>query len=78
MLEEIKNWQHIVYLQEEKIEFIKNEINEIHSFINNLSGLKEKVEYMKNIEGKRLKEIAIELGYSYQYIRKISAKKCNI
>ena len=57
-------------------ELIKSK-NELKEKLKNLSGLKYKVEYMRVIEGKSLKEIASELGYSYSYIRniKMNSKK---
>jgi hypothetical protein len=39
-----------------------------------LTGLEYKVRYMKDIGGKTLKEIAKELGYSYDWIREVNSK----
>ena len=37
-------------------------------------GLENKIAYMREIEGKSLLEISMELGYSYSWIRKLGAK----
>ncbi len=39
-----------------------------------LEGLEYKIAYKRFIEGKTLNEIAGELGYSYQYMKEVSAK----
>ena len=42
--------------------------------IKKLEGIDYKVVYLRDIEGKSLVEIADELGYSYDYIKEISAR----
>ncbi len=42
--------------------------------LNQLEGLEYKIAYKRFIEGKTLNEIAGELGYSYQYMKEVSAK----
>lgn len=45
--------------------------DEMKEMLDKLEGLEYKVAYKKHVEGKRLHEIADELGYSYPYIRKV-------
>lgn len=45
----------------------------IEETLNEFEGLEYKVAYMKS-QGKSLKVIAIELGYSYDYMKKVSAR----
>lgn len=40
--------------------------------LNNMEGIAYKVFYGRYVEGKLLTEIADDLGYSYQYIKKVS------
>ena len=37
-------------------------------------GLENKIAYMREVEGKSLLEISLELGYSYSWIRKLGAR----
>jgi len=37
-------------------------------------GLESKIAYMREVEGKSLLEISLELGYSYSWIRKLGAR----
>ncbi|MSU03217.1 sigma factor-like helix-turn-helix DNA-binding protein [Tissierella pigra] len=55
----------------DEMEELKKEMEER---IGRLDGLDKKVVYMREIQGKPLKEIADELGYSEIYIKKISAR----
>lgn len=55
----------------DEMEELKKEMEER---IGRLDGLDKKVVYMREIQGKSLKEIADELGYSEIYIKKISAR----
>lgn len=56
------------------IECIERDIQEIEYLVESLTGLEQKVKYMQMVEGKSLKVIAEELGYSYNWIRHIA---CN-
>jgi len=47
---------------------------EIEKRMSELEGLEGKVMYMREVEGKTLAEIAADLGYSYIWIKKISAR----
>ena len=75
IIEEISHVENEIYLHECVIEYNKNMIAEIKGVISNLSGLKCKVKNMQMIEGKNLKEIADELGYTHQYIREVAVKE---
>jgi DNA-directed RNA polymerase specialized sigma24 family protein len=47
---------------------------EIEQRMNEFEGLEQKVVYMRDVKGMTLPEIAADLGYSYVWIKKISAK----
>ncbi|MFI8712021.1 hypothetical protein [Brevibacillus brevis] len=46
----------------------------IEERLSEFDGLEYKVRYMRDVEGKTLAEIAAELGYSYDWIRKIGSR----
>ena len=71
MLQKIEN--HI-YLHKQAIENMERYKKRIKERIKNLEGIDYKVVYMRDIEGKTLVQIAEELGYSYQYIKEVSAR----
>lgn len=56
---------------------LENKKNKIDDIIAQLDSLDKRVVYMREIEGKTLKEIAEELGYSYDYIREVSSRNKN-
>ncbi|PTM58362.1 hypothetical protein [Desmospora activa] len=47
---------------------------EMEQRIAGFEGLEHRVAYMRDIAGKTLPEIAVELGYSYDWIKKLSAR----
>jgi len=47
---------------------------EILNKLDKLEGLEYKIAYKRYIEGKTLYEIADELGYSYEHIRRVSSE----
>jgi DNA-directed RNA polymerase specialized sigma24 family protein len=66
---------------EEKLELVKyamdkleRQKNEIDDKLQNLEGIRYKVAYMRDIEGKKLSDIAEELGYGIDRIKQISAE----
>lgn len=66
---------------DKQIEVIINKIDKLEKYIakierrlKRLTGLEYKVAYLKEVEGLTLKEIAEELNYSYQHIRRVYAK----
>lgn len=73
-LVEINNIDQEIEKTEKNIKHIQKDIHKIECFISSLSDLEQKVKYMQLVEGKSLKEIADELGYNYDYIRRIASK----
>lgn len=52
----------------------KNAKNQIEKVMSEFEGLEYKVAYLRDIKGLPLDAIADELGYSYDWIRKISSR----
>lgn len=73
-LEMLHKIESHIYLHKEAIANMEKSKKKIEEEIKKLEGLDKKVVYMRDIEGKTLKEIADELGYSEIYIKKISAR----
>ncbi|MCF6461480.1 sigma factor-like helix-turn-helix DNA-binding protein [Clostridium sp. Cult3] len=71
MLHKIEN--HI-YLHQQAIANMEKSKKKIEENIKKLEGLDKRVVYMRDIEGMTLADIAEELGYSYQYIKEVSAR----
>src|SRR5690606_36343112 len=46
----------------------------IDTLLSNFRGLEYKIAYMRFVEGKSLREVSDELGYSYDYIREVMSK----
>src|SRR5690606_25318441 len=46
----------------------------IETLLSNFRGLEYKIAYMGFVEGKSLREVSDELGYSYDYIREVMSK----
>ena len=70
----LRQLENHIYLHEEAIKNMTKAKEKIKGKLKELEGLDKKVVYMRDIEGKRLKDIADELGYSEIYIKKISAR----
>lgn len=47
---------------------------DIESQLEQLEGIESKIAYMRDIQGKTLLEISIDLGYSYDWVKKLSAR----
>ena len=77
-LERLYKLEHHIYIHEEAIESMIKAKAKIEEHLKNLEGIDKQVVYMRDIEGKPLKEIADELGYSEIYIKKISARNKRI
>jgi len=77
-LERLYKLEHHIYIHEEAIESMIKAKAKIEEHLKNLEGIDKQVVYMRDIEGKSLKEIADELGYSEIYIKKISARNKRI
>lgn len=70
----IRHAENNRYLHEERLAYLESVEKKIKDKLSKLEGLDYQVVYMRDIENKRLKEIADELGYSLIYIQKISAR----
>lgn len=70
----LRKLENHIYIHEEAIKNMEKCRKKIEERIKKLEGIDQKVVYMRDLEGKTLKEIADELGYSYQYIKEVSAK----
>jgi hypothetical protein len=72
---------HIAALEKdiEKYQLLLDKVKECQKAmevrISNMDGIEYKIVYKRVIEGKSLKEIAEDLGYSYGYIRQCSKKE---
>lgn len=74
IIEEISRLDNIIYLEKNIIDKTQKNINDIKESIKGLSGLELKIQEMILVEGKNLKEIADELSYSYDHIRRVKSK----
>lgn len=63
-----------IYLHQQAIQNMEKSKRKIEDRIKRLKGIDKRVVYMRDIEGMTLIDIAEELGYSYDYIREISAR----
>ena len=73
-LEMLAKIQGHIYLHQRAIKDMEKSKNKIEDSIEKLEGLDKRVVYLRDIEGLGLIEISNKLGYSYQYIKEISAK----
>lgn len=74
LVSEIHRYDSLIYIQECRINKMENEKIHIKQLIDNMKRIKYKIYYMQKMEGKTLKDISVELGYNYGYIRNIAAK----
>jgi DNA repair exonuclease SbcCD ATPase subunit len=72
-VEGIQRCKHLIEIEQEQIRKLEDKKEEIESKLSELEGLYFKVAVMRDIEGKNLKQIADELGYTEGYIKNISA-----
>ena len=63
-----------IFLHSEAIEKMEEEKESMERKLKDFVGLEYRIIYMRDIEGKRLKDISEELKYSYDYIREISSR----
>lgn len=66
--------QNHIYLHQRAIKDMEKSKKKIEDSIEKLEGIDKRVAYLRDIEGLALVEISNKLGYSYQYIKEISAK----
>lgn len=74
IVDEISKLDNMIYIEECIIQRINRDIVKIRDYIKGLSGLECKIQTMRLIEGKSLKQIADDLGYSYEHIRRVASK----
>lgn len=75
-----RTWQDIQRI--DSMLFLENEIlknnlkvkNDIENKVKSLKGIEYEITYKRDIEGKNLSDIAKEIGYNYDYVRRIYAK----
>ena len=65
--ERIQNWSEQLQEKTSRADRLRNQLSRYQ-------GLEYKIYYKRFIECKTLKEIACELGYSYQYIKEVSMR----
>lgn len=70
----LRKIENHIYIHEEAIEGMIKSRDKIKEKMEELEGLDKKVVYMRDIEEKKLAAIAEELGFSYDYIKEISAR----
>lgn len=73
-LELLRKLESHLYLHSEAIEKMQEEKEKMEKKLKDLVGLEYRVIYMRDIEGKSLKDISKELNYNYQYIREIASR----
>lgn len=73
-IEEFKEMVAAANTLDEIIDGFENAILMAEEKLGELEGIDAKVVYMRDIENKRLYEIADELGYAYDYIRRVSSR----
>lgn len=73
-LERLHKLENHIYIHLEAIENMERSRRRMEERIKQLKGIDQRVVYLRDIEGKSLKEIAEALGYSYDYIKEISAR----
>lgn len=72
-VEEVQRIDNLIYLDTEILNIKKSTLKKIEDKINSMPGIENKVAFL-SAKGKKLKEIADMLGYSYHYIRRIHAR----
>lgn len=77
IIEQSGRLENMIYLENCILEKTEKEIKKIKKGLKGLEGLELKVREMRTIEGKKLNQIANELGYSEGYIRRVACKTSN-
>ena len=73
-LERLGELENHIFIHQNTIEQLERSREDMERRIDKLEGIDKKVVYMRDIKEKSLKEIAEELGYSYDYIREVSSR----
>ncbi len=58
----------------DRLDKLDNTRIKIETLLSNFRGLEYRIAYLRYVEGKSLREVADELGYSYDYIRELMSK----
>jgi DNA repair ATPase RecN len=74
ILERLNKIDDSISMVQEVLKAKKDALRQVQTMIEKFEGLEYKVAYMRDMEGMRLQEIADKLGYSYDWIRKISSR----
>lgn len=70
----LQKLENHIFIHLEAIANMEKSREKMEEKIKQLEGIDQQVVFMRDIKGKSLVEIADELGYSYQYIKEISAR----
>lgn len=74
LMEEMSRLDSMIILQEDILNNLNNIRNTLVERVKGLKGLEYKVGIKYYLEGKSLKEIADDLGYSYDYMKEINSR----
>lgn len=72
-LEHLQKIESHLLLHRERLKRLKREKITRERKLSSMEGLAYRVAYLREIQGKSLKQISEELDYSYDYIREVSA-----
>ncbi len=72
-IDALRRCENNMYLEIDTLKIKENTLKEIYAKINGFNNLEKKIIFLKEVEGKSLKEIATEIGYSYVHVRRIHA-----
>lgn len=72
-IDALRRCENNMYLEIDTLKIKENTLKEIYAKINGFNDLDKKIIFLKEVEGKNLKEIAAEIGYSYVHVRRIHA-----
>lgn len=73
IVEKVNRINNMIFIETESLKIKKNTFKRINDKISNIQNLDKKIIFMKNVQNKSLKKIAEELGYNYDYIRRVHA-----
>lgn len=74
ILLELQQIESMEFIEQEILNNMYKTIERVQENLEKCTGLHYKVAYMREVEGKKLADIAEELGYSLDYIKEISAQ----
>lgn len=74
ILERLEDINNAIDFQQEMLNKKKDTLRKIEHLLDKLEGLDYEVAYMRDMQGMSLQQIADKLGYSYNWVSKISSK----